>query len=172
LRPTDCGVYAIDNDSLIELRPLPGRAPDIRVAVSAALKMPGHTVRPNGHPKFIVFRRDIAANFSDRAEVRIVARIAREFSAEAAGKKPEDGDTWVIRNASFPFRTSSLPDNPEMYELHSEDPALELTPGRYALVLKTQAYDFTIEGNPVDPKQCIERIVATNGTFYTDCKKS
>jgi hypothetical protein len=171
LRPTDYGVYAVDNDSLIELQPLPGRAPDIRVAVSAALKMPGHTVLPNGHPKFIVFRRDIAANFSDRTEVRIVARIAREFSAEAAGKKPEDGDTWVIRNASFPFRTSPLPDNPEMYELHSEDPALELTPGRYALVLKTQAYDFTVEGNPVDPKQCIERIVATNGTFYTDCKK-
>jgi hypothetical protein len=39
-----------------------------------------------------------------------------------------------------------------MYELHSEDRALELTPGRDALVLKTQAYDFTIEGNPVDPK--------------------
>ena len=58
-----------------------------------------------------------------------------------------------------------------MYELHSEDPALELTPGRYPLVLKTQAYDFTVEGNPVDPKQCIERIVAANGTFYTDCKK-
>jgi hypothetical protein len=122
LRPTDYGVYAVGNDSLIELRPLPGRAPDIRVAVSAALKMPGHTVLPNGHPKFIVFRRDMGANFSDRAEVRIVARIAREFSAEAAGKKPEDGDTWVIRNASFPFRTSSLPDNPEMYELHSEAP--------------------------------------------------
>jgi hypothetical protein len=169
LRPTDYGVYAVDNDSLIELQPSPGRAPDIRVAVSAALKMPGHTVLPNGHLKFIVFRRD--TNFSDRAKVRIVARIAREFSAEAAGKKPEDGDTWVIRNASFPFRTSPLPDNPEMYELHSEDPAPELTPGRYALVLKTQAYDFTVEGNPVDPKQCIERIVATNGTFYTDCKK-
>jgi len=70
LHPTDYGVYAVDNDSLIELQPLPGRAPDIRVAVSAALKMPGHTVLPNGHPKFIVFRRDIAANFSDRAEDR------------------------------------------------------------------------------------------------------
>ena len=58
-----------------------------------------------------------------------------------------------------------------MYELHSENPALDLTPGRYALVLKTQAYDFTVEGQPVDPKQCIERIVATNGTFYADCKK-
>jgi len=53
-----------------------------------------------------------------------------------------------------------------MYELHSEDPALELTPGRYALVLKNQAYDFTIEGQIIDPKQCIERIVATDGTFY------
>jgi hypothetical protein len=171
LRPTDYGVYAIDNDSLIELQPLPGRPPDIRVAVSAALKMPSHTVLPNGHPRFIVFRRDIGGTISDRAEVRIVAKIAREFSADAAGKKPEDGDTWVIRNVSFSFRASPLPDNAEMYELHSEDPALDLTPGRYALVLKTQAYDFTVEGKPVDPKQCIERIVASNGTFYTDCKK-
>jgi hypothetical protein len=171
LRPTDYGVYAVDNDSLIELRPLPGRPPDIRVAVSAALKMPSHTVLPDGHPRFIVFRRDAVGTIPDRAEVRIVARIAREFSAEAAGTKPEDGDTWVIRNVSFPFRASPLPDNPEMYELHSEDPALNLTPGRYGLVLKTQAYDFTVEGKPVDPKQCIERIVATNGTFYADCKK-
>jgi hypothetical protein len=62
-------------------------------------------------------------------------------------------------------------DNPEMLELHSEDPALELTPGRYALVLKTQAYDFSVEGESTDPKQCIERIVAANGTFYSDCKK-
>jgi len=58
-----------------------------------------------------------------------------------------------------------------MYELHSEDPALELTPGRYALIVKSQAYDFSVEGDPVDPRQCIERVVAVSGTFYTDCKK-
>jgi hypothetical protein len=172
LRPTDYGVYAVGNDALAELQLLPGRPPDIRVAVSAALKAPSRTVLPNGHPKFIVFRRDAATNVADRAEVRIVARIAREFSAEAAGKKPEDGDsTWVIRNVSFPFRSSPMPDSPEMFELHSEDPALELTPGRYALILKSQAYDFSVEGETVDPKQCIERIVSTTGTFYTDCKK-
>ena len=172
LRPTVYGVYAVGNDSLAELQLLPGRPPDIRVAVSAALKVPSRTILPNGRPKFIVFRRDAATNISDRAEVRIVAKVAREFSAEAAGKKLDDSDgTWVIRNVSFPFRASPLPDSPEMYELHSEDPALELTPGRYALVLKTQAYDFSVEGNPVDSRQCIERIVATNGTFYTDCKK-
>ena len=172
LRPNDYGVYAISNDSLAELQLLPGRPPDIRVAVSAALKAPSQTVLPNGHPKFIVFRRDAATNIADRAEVRMVAKVAREFSAEAAGKKLDEGDgTWVIRNVSFPFRSSPVPDSPEMYELHSEDPALELTPGRYALILRSQAYDFTVEGTVVDSRQCIERVVAANGTFYTDCKK-
>jgi hypothetical protein len=171
LRPTDYGVYAVSNDSLAELQLLPGRPPDIRVAVSAALKVPSRTFLTNGHPKFIVFRRDAASNTPDRAEVRVIAKVAREFSAEAAGKKPGDGDdTWVIRNISFPFRSSPVNDNPEMYELHSEDPGLELTPGRYALVLKNQSYDFTVEGKTVDPKQCIERIVASNGTYYSDCK--
>ena len=172
LRPTDYGVYAVSDDSLTELQLLPGRPPDIRVGVSAALKIPSRTFLSNGHPKFIVFRRDVASNISDRAEVRILARIAREFSAEVIGKKPGDSeDTWVIRNISFPFRSSPLNDNPEMYELHSEDPALELTPGRYALVLKSQAFDFSVAGETVDPKHCIERIVAANGTFYSDCKK-
>jgi hypothetical protein len=141
-------------------------------ADSAAFAAPSQTLLPNGHPKFIVFRRDLASNIADRADVRIIAKVAREFSAGAAGKKPSDEDAaWVIRNISFPFRASPVSDNPEMYELHSEDPSLELTPGRYALVLKNQSYDFSVEGEPVDPRQCIERIVTSNGTFYSDCKK-
>jgi hypothetical protein len=170
LRPTDYGVYAVGNDALLGLSLLPGRPPDIRVAVSAAITEPSRTILPNGHPKFIVFRRDLASSVADRAEVRIIARIEREFSAATTGKKPAD-QAWVMRNVAFPFRLSPVNDNPEMLELHSEDPALELTPGRYALVLKTQAYDFSIEGVPTDPKQCIERIASSNGTFYSDCKK-
>ena len=172
LRPTDYGIYAVNNDQLSELQLLPGRAPDLRVAVSAALKAPSQTVLPNGHPKFIVFRRDAASSAAERAEVRIIAKVAREFSADAAGKKLDDSDpTWVIRNVSAPFRSSPIPDNPEMYELHSEDPALELTPGRYALIIRGQAYDFTVPGAIVDPRHCIERVVLTSGTLYTDCKK-
>jgi hypothetical protein len=170
LRPTDYGVYAIGNDALIGLSLLSGRPPDIRVAISAPLTTPSRTILPNGHPKFIVFRRDLASSVADRAEVRVIARVAREFSAGAVSMKPTD-DSWVMRNISFPFRLSPVNDKSDMYELHSEDPALELTPGRYALVLKTQAYDFSVEGNVVDPKQCIERIVASNGTFYSDCKR-
>lgn len=173
LRPTDYGVYAvIDDRSLTELTLLPGRPPDIRVAISAAFKAPDQTSLPNGHPKFILFRRDSLNNGLERAEVRVVAKIAREFSAEATGKKLGDADNAsVIRNFSYPFRVSPLPDSPEMYELHSEDPALELPPGRYALILKNQAYYFSVDGNIVDPRQCIERVVATNGTFYSACKK-
>jgi hypothetical protein len=168
LRPTDYGVYAISNDSLIDLSSLLGRLPDMRVAVSPPLTTPSRTILPNGHPRFIVFSRDLASNVADRAEVRIIAKVAREFSAKGAGKKPAD-DAWVIRNISFPFRSS--PVNPEMSELHSEDPALELPPGRYALVLKTQAYDFSVEGSPVsDPRHCIERIIGSTGIFYSECK--
>lgn len=170
LRPPDYGVYAVSNDALIDLSLLPGRPPDIRVAVSATLTTPSRTILPSGHPKFIVFSRDLASTIGDHAEVRIMAEVAREFSVNLAGKKPA-ADAWVIRNISFPFRLSPINDNPEMIELHSEDPALELTPGRYALVLKNQAYDFSVAGNAVDPRHCLERIVGLTGIFYSDCKK-
>lgn len=172
LRPQDYGIYAVSNDQLSELQLLPGRAPDLRVAVSAAIKVSSQTVLPNGHPKFIVFRRDAASNAADRAEVRIVAKVARDFTPDAAGKKPDESNsTWVIRNVAFPFRSSPIADSPEMYELHSEDPTLELTPGRYALIIRGQSYDFTVPGDIVDPRHCIERVILTSGTLYTDCKK-
>ncbi len=171
LLPQDYEIYAVNNDKLSQLQLLPGRAPDVRVAVSAAIKTPSQSVLPDGHPKFIVFRRDAASNAADRAEVRIIAKVAREFSADSAGKKLEDDPTWVIRNVSIPFRSSPIPDSPEMYELHSEDPALELSPGRYAIIVRGQAYDFTVPGEVVDPRHCIERVVLTSGTLYTDCKK-
>ncbi|MDA9505054.1 hypothetical protein XI09_10185 [Bradyrhizobium sp. CCBAU 11386] len=173
LRPTDYGVYAVvDDKSLAELQLLPGRPPDLRVQVSAAFKVPNQAALPDGHPKFIVFRRDAVNNVLARAEVRVVAKVAREFSAEATGKQPGDNDdAAIIRNFAYPFRAAPIPDNPEMYELHSEDPTLELPPGRYALILKTQAYYFSVAGDVSDPRQCIERIVTTNGTFYANCKK-
>jgi hypothetical protein len=170
-RPTDYGVYALGDDALTELRLLPGRPPDARVAISAAFRLPGKVSLPNGHPEFIVFRRETAANILERAEVRVIARIAREFSAESAGKRLDDNDSWVIRNFSYPYRASPVPDNPEMYRLHSEDPTLQLPPGQYALILKNQSYYFNVEGAIVDPRQCIERVITTSGTFYSACRK-
>jgi len=58
-----------------------------------------------------------------------------------------------------------------MYELRSEDPGLELSSGRYALILKNQAYDFTVQGKITDSRHCIERAILSTSTLYSDCKK-
>jgi hypothetical protein len=42
---------------------------------------------------------------------------------------------------------------------------------RYALVLKGLAYDFSVAGPVTDPRQCLERLVANNGRFYSECRK-
>jgi hypothetical protein len=59
-----------------------------------------------------------------------------------------------------------------MYELHTGDSGLELAPGHYVLSLGPQAYYFQVDGEITDPRQCLERVVAGNGTFYAPCKKA
>jgi hypothetical protein len=171
--PTAYGIYAVSADKLYELGMLPGRAPDIRIAVSPAILTPSRTVLPDGHLKFVIYRRDSAISAADHADVRIVAQIMRELSFDPAGKPVarKIDDTWVIRNISLPFRTAPKKDNPDMYEVQSENPESALTPGRYALVLKGQAYDFSVAGPISDPRQCLERMAATNGQFYSGCQK-
>ena len=172
--PTDYGIYAlIDDKSLAELNATGVMAPDMRIAISPEFKKPDRPHLPNGRVKFIVFRRDAANVIPERVEVRVVAKIAREFSTDAAGKNLGGGeDVGVIRNFSYPFRVSPIPGKPEMYELHTGDSGLELAPGHYVLSLGPQAYYFQVDGEITDPRQCLERVVAGNGTFYAPCKKA
>jgi hypothetical protein len=173
LIPTSYGIHAVSGDRLYELEALPGRAPDIRVAISPAITTPSRTTLPDGHLRFIVFRRDSTTSAADRAEVRLIAKIARAIGFDGAGK-PVDSkldDTWVIRNISIPYRTAPSKDNPDMYEIQSENPDAALSPGRYALIVKGQSYDFSIAGTVTDPRHCLERLAATNGQFYSECKK-
>ena len=171
--PTAFGIYAVSNNKLFELDVLPGRAPDPRVAISGIITAPGRTTLPDGHVSFVIYRRDSGSNAADRAEVRLVARIEREATFDKGGKQVVTGvdDNWVMRNISIPHRTSPKKDNPEMYEVRSDNPDAPLAPGRYALVVKGLAYDFTVAGTITDPRQCLERLVATNGRFYSECKK-
>jgi hypothetical protein len=174
LLPASFGVYAIDGDKLYELEPLPGRAPDVRVAVSAVVQTPSQTIVPDGSLRFIVYRRDSGNSAPDQADVRVVAKIQQATTFDAAGKpvigKAEE-DNWVIRNISVPYRTAPVKDNAEMYEVKSRDPDATLSPGRYALVVKSQAYDFTVAGTVTDDRQCLARLAAANGTFYSACQK-
>jgi hypothetical protein len=172
--PTDYGIYAlIDDKSLAELNATGVMAPDMRIAISAAFKKPDRPRLPNGRVKFIVFRRDVANVIPARAEVRVMAKIAREYSSDAAGKTPNNADDFgVIRNVAYPFRVSPIPGAPEMYELHASDSELNLPPGYYVLSLGTQAYYFQVDGEITDPRHCLERVVTGNGTFYAPCKKA
>ncbi|MDH2398824.1 hypothetical protein QCM77_02320 [Bradyrhizobium sp. SSUT18] len=172
--PTDYGIYAlIDDQSLAELNATGVMAPDMRIAISPEFKKPDRPHLPNGRVKFIAFRRDAASSIPERVEVRVVAKIAREFSTDAAGKNLSGGDdVGVIRNFAYPFRVSPIAGKPEMYELHSGASELELPPGHYVLSLGTQAYYFQVDGEITDPRQCLERVVAGNGTFYAPCKKA
>lgn len=172
--PTDYGIYAlIDDKSLAELNATGVMAPDMRIAISPEFRKPDRPHLPNGRVKFIVFRRNAANVIPERVEVRVVAKIAREFSTDAAGKNLGGGeDVGVIRNSSYPFRVSPIPGKPEMYELHTGDSGLELAPGHYVLSLGSQAYYFQVDGEITDPRQCLERVVAGNGTFYAPCKKA
>jgi hypothetical protein len=171
--PTTFGVYAVSDGKLYPLELLPGRAPDYRVAISAAISTPSKTALPDRHIRFIVFRRDSATNALERAEVRVIAKIAQAMKFDSAGKPviTKTDDSWVIRNISIPYRTAPLKGQPDMYEVLGEDADKLLEPGRYALILKGEAYDFSVAGEIRDSRQCLESLAAANGAFYTECQK-
>ncbi|HWF46904.1 MAG TPA: hypothetical protein VG168_07865 [Bryobacteraceae bacterium] len=171
--PGDYGIYALNDGKLSELHPLPIMVPDKRVALSTPVSMESRTTLPDGHAKFVVFRRDIATDAPDRVDVRVVAKVLRALTFDAKGKANYSpvSNEWNIRNTTFEFRVRPIAGHPEMLLIQPENPDFALAPGRYVLALKSQAYDFTIAGEVTDPLQCLERTDAANGTFYSDCQK-
>jgi hypothetical protein len=171
--PATFGVYAVSDGKLYALELLPGRAPSSRVAISAAIPTPPRTMLPDRHVKFIVFRRDSATNALEHAEVRIMAKIAQSMKFDPAGKPiiTKVDDSWVIRNISFPYQTAPLRGQADMYEVLGEDAEKVLEPGRYALILKNEVYDFSVAGEITDGRQCLESVAAVNGAFYSECQK-
>ena len=59
------------------------------------------------------------------------------------------------------MRVAPVADNPEMIVIRPDD-NLALPAGRYALILKGVAYDFTVDGPLTDPAHCLERTEALN----------
>jgi len=170
--PRVYGIYALSNGELFELEALPGRAPDARIALSAVITKTSRTILPNGRISFVAYRRDFAASAPERVSVRVIAKVARAVGFGSAGKAQvsEVDDTWIMRNISFPFRVAPVVSNPEMLALEPES-EVTLPAGRYGLVIDRLAYDFSVAGAVTDPAQCLERLAAANGTFYSPCGK-
>jgi hypothetical protein len=173
-RPSVYGVYAVSNGELTELEALSGRVPDPKVFMSAVIKTPSRTILADGRIVFIVYRRDIATSAPERVAIRTIAKIKHALTYNTAGRPSRAPleDEWAIRNASYEFRVAPLSESPEMLVIRPELPEFVLPAGRYGLVLKSQAYDFTIAGPVTEPAQCLERIEAANGAFYSECPPS
>ena len=170
--PTVYGIYAVSNGELHELEALPGRVPDSRVFMSTPVKAASRTMLPNGRISFIVFRRDMTASAPDRVAVRVIARIIRGMTFDAGGQASTATleNEWTIRSTSYDLRVAPLNDNAEMLLLRPEND-FAFPPGRYGLVLKGQAYDFSAAGPITEPVQCLEHVAAANGNFYSECRR-
>lgn len=168
--PTTFGVYALSEGELLELKSVPGKVPDRRVAISAAINTPSATTLTSGDVRFIVFRPDGSIDASG-TEVRVVAKVSRAMGVDATGKAAmvSAGDSWVIRSMSYPYKVGPIEDQQKMLLLQPEQDGFTLSPGRYVVVVKGIGYDFTVAGTITDPNQCVERINATNGAFYSPC---
>ncbi len=171
--PNVYGVYSLSDGQLQQLESLAGNVPDPRVFMSATISKPSHTVLPDGRVEFVAFRRDFAASAPDKITVRVVAKITRAMTFDAAGKPDTTPveDAWTIRNISYDFTVGPYGENPEMILVQPEKPDFVLPPGRYVLVLKGLGYDFTVAGPITDPAHCLERVAAVNGTFYSECRQ-
>jgi hypothetical protein len=171
--PSVYGVYAVSNGRLHELDPLPiGRVPDPRVTISTPIKAPTRAALPDGRIAFVVYRRDTASTAPERTTARVIAKVRRltksATAARAATSRAED--SWTMRNISYDLRVAPLSENAEMLMIAPQDPDFEFAPGRYGLVLKGHAYDFTVAGLITDRVHCLEQIEAVNGTYYSECR--
>jgi hypothetical protein len=170
--PTVYGVYAVSGGQLHELEALAGRVPDQRVFMSTPIRTVSRSVLPDGQIVFIVYRRDVASSAPERVTVRAIAKIMRAMTFSTAGEASIGGveDWWTIRNVSYEFRVAPLRESSEMLMIRPENVDFVFPAGRYGLVIKGQAYDFTVAGPITEAAQCLESVKASNGTFYSECR--
>ena len=168
--PTSYGIYALGNNKLTELHPLPIGIPDARIALSAEIKQPSTTEITDNNPAFILFRRDLLNNAPQTVALRVVARVVRETKIvnAKATVTPIDG-TWRIRNVARELKVSPVPGQPEMVIARTADNA-PLDAGRYALVLNRVGYDFSTAGPEKSLEFCLEGFETSSGTIFNPCR--
>ena len=170
--PTLYGVYALSGGQLRELELLPIKLPDQKVFISAPITTPSRTTLSDRRASFVVFRRDLMTSAPERVTIRVVARVMRSRTFSSTGKPiiADVDDLWAVRSNSYEFRVAPLSQSPEMIAIRSENDDFSFSAGRYALVLKGQAYDFSVDGPITQAEQCLERTEALNGAVYSECQ--
>ena len=168
--PTSFGIYALSDNKLVKLEPLPTKVPDPRIALSAEITKPSSTVISADKPSFILYRRDLLNDAPDRLTLRVVARMEQETKiVDGKAITTKLDQSWRIRNTSLDLKVSPIPGQREMIIARGDD-KLALTPGRYVLVVSGFGYDFTVAGSSPSPAHCLEQFETGNGPVFTECK--
>ncbi|TKW80144.1 MAG: hypothetical protein DI543_01565 [Bradyrhizobium icense] len=170
--PETYGVYAISDGHLTPLDPLPVRIPDARVSISSPVSKPAPAPLPHGNLQFAVYHRELATNVPESASVRIVAKVMQATTfVNGKPKAAAVEDIWAVRGGSIDFRIAPVAANKEMILIRPADPAFTLSPGRYVLVFRNQAYDFSVAGAITDTAQCLERSDLQDRSVYSECRE-
>lgn len=170
--PDTYGVYAITDGHLTPLEPLSVRVPDARVAISSPISKPAPAPVPSGSLQFAVYHRELATNVPESASVRVVAKVMQ--ATTFVGGKPKHvpvEDTWAVRGGSIDLRIAPVAANKEMILIRPADPGFVLSPGRYVLMFRNQAYDFSVAGTVSDTAHCLERSDLQDRTLYSECRE-
>ena len=170
-RPAVYGVYAIHDGRLIELNPVAAAPVDPRLKTVFQITQPSVTRLATGMLKFVVYRRDLIVGAPEKVSVRVVATLARAMKFDGAGTvvTVPQRETWIIRSSGYDFRVLPVSDDREMIIVRPEDPEFAVPPGRYALMLNGQPYDFVVEGLVIDPAHCVESAPTARGPIFYDC---
>jgi hypothetical protein len=171
--PTSYGVYVLSDGKLTALDLLPIKVPDSRIAISASISTPSQVHLPPGQLQFVVYRRDLMSDAPDRVSVRAIAQVMRALTFAPGGKATYTNaePTWVVRSNSYQMTVAPAAASPEMVVIRPDRADFAFPAGRYALVLKKEAYDFTIDGAIHDGAHCLERTDALGGAVYSECPK-
>ena len=170
-RPSVYGVYALQDAQLIELKPVPTSPFDPRAQSVLQITQPSAARFANGRLRFIIYRRDLIASAPETVPVRVVAALTRVMKFDVAGTVSvlPQRDTWIIRQNGYDFRVQPMPEDREMILVRAEESQFSLPPGRYALILNGQAYDFIVDGAVKDPAHCVESAPSARGPVFYDC---
>jgi hypothetical protein len=169
--PSSYGVYGLSDGKLTALDLFPLKIPDSRVAMSALVSTPSQAHLAAGPLQFVVYRRDLASDSPDRVAVRVVAQVKRALTFGAGGNATYTNveQSWVVRSNSYDMSVTPVADNPAMVVIRPQKAEFVLPAGRYALVIKKEAYDFTVDGPVRDPAHCLERTDALGAAVYSEC---
>jgi hypothetical protein len=141
--PTTYGVYALNDKHLLELRPLSTKILSRSVSISLTIDTTSMAKLPNGRTQFVVFRRDMANNAPEKVQVR---RLAHTVQASREPGALDEGHIWTISDTSYEMKVSPIDGNPAMILIRPAAANLTFAVGRYALVIRSGAYVFSVEG--------------------------